>query len=158
MMIAYKLVRVIEAHSASLAGTLLERVQNSEMLTAYRNVPASELKDRVYEIYRHLGQWLLGSSDFDIENRYLEIGTRRAHQEVPISQLVWTILLTKEVLWEFLKDEAAPDRPMEVSGELELLQLLDQFFDRAIYYAALGHERAFTPRGVHEVTASRGRS
>ena len=29
---------------------------------------------------------------------------------------------------------------MEVFGELEMLQLLEQFFDRAIYYASVGYE------------------
>jgi hypothetical protein len=29
----------------------------------------------------------------------------------------------------------------EVFGELEMLQLLDQFFDRAIFYAAVGYEK-----------------
>jgi hypothetical protein len=38
--------------------------------------------------------------------------------------------------------EAAVDRPAEVFGELEMLQLLDQFFDRAIFFAALGYESA----------------
>ena len=65
-----------------------------------------------------------------------------AAQHVPLSQLTWTIILTKENLWEFLKSESVLDRPVEVFGELEMLQLLDQFFDRAIYYAAIGYERA----------------
>jgi len=30
---------------------------------------------------------------------------------------------------------------VEVFGELEMLQLLDQFFDRAIFYASLGYEK-----------------
>jgi hypothetical protein len=29
-----------------------------------------------------------------------------------------------------------------VFGELELLRLLDQFFDRAVYYATEGYEQA----------------
>jgi hypothetical protein len=29
---------------------------------------------------------------------------------------------------------------MELHGELELLHLLGQFFDRALYYAAVGYE------------------
>ncbi len=77
-----------------------------------------------------------------IEERYREIGARRAQQDVPLSQLVWVIVLTKENLWEFLKNEAVMERPAEVFGELEMLQLLDQFFDRAIYYASLGYEQA----------------
>ena len=31
-------------------------------------------------------------------------------------------------------------RAIEIMGELELLQMLDMFFDRAIYYAAVGYE------------------
>ena len=142
MMLAYRLVRLIETHSDTLASSLLHKVQTLESTAAYRNVPPEELKQRVYEIYRHLGDWLLGKSEFDIEKRYLEIGAKRAAQHVPLSQLTWTIILTKENLWEFLKSESVLDRPVEVFGELEMLQLLDQFFDRAIYYAAIGYERA----------------
>jgi hypothetical protein len=148
MMLAYRLVRLIETHSDTLAAGLLEKVQNSELTRSYRHVPPEELKQRVFEIYRHLGEWLLGKTGFDIEQRYEEIGTRRAHQSVPISELIWVIILTKENLWEFLKKESVVERPVEVFGEMEMLQLLDQFFDRAIYYAAAGYERAIS---AHEI-------
>jgi hypothetical protein len=141
MMLAYRLVRLIETHSDRLAASLLERVRSSGLLAEYRLVPAEELKLRVSEIYRHLGEWLTSTSQSDIERRYVEIGARRAAQGVPLSQLSWTIVLTKENLWEYLKKETVMERPTEVFGELEMLQLLDQFFDRAIYYAAVGHEQ-----------------
>jgi hypothetical protein len=153
MMLAYRLVRLIETHSDTLAGNLLEKVQHSEFTQGYRNVPPDELKQRVYEIYRHLGDWLLGKSAFDIEQRYVEIGERRAGQLVPLSDVVWTIILTKENLWEFLKDETVLDRPVEVFGELELLQLLEQFFERAIYYAAVGYEKALAKRAAPATSA-----
>ena len=142
MMLAYRLVRLIEKHSDALAASLLQRVQTSELTCDYRKVPAEELKQRVFEVYRHLGDWLLGKSEFDIEQRYREIGARRVEQNVPLSQLVWVIVLTKENLWEYLKNEAGMERPVEVFGELEMLQLLDQFFDRAIFYASMGYESA----------------
>jgi hypothetical protein len=154
MMLAYRLVRLIETHSDALAAGLLERVQNSELTRDYGNVPDEELKQRVSEIYRHLGDWLLGKTDFDIGRRYREIGARRAEQNVPISQMVWVIVLTKENLWEYLKHEAGMERPAEVFGELEMLQLLDQFFDRAIFHAAVGYEMAIAARGT-ETTATR---
>ena len=118
MMLAYRLVRLIETHSDRLAGTLLERVQGSEILRDYQKDTSEELKTRVYEIYRHLGDWLLGKTEFDIEHRYVEIGERRAQQGVPLSQVVWTIIQTKENLWDFLKREAVLDRPVEFFGEL----------------------------------------
>jgi hypothetical protein len=144
MMLAYRLVRLIETHSDALAASLLERVRCSPLVVEYKRVPAEELTLRVYEIYRHLGEWLLTKRHTEIEARYTEIGARRAAQGVPLSQLSWTIVLTKENLWEYLKKESVMERPTEVFGELEMLQLLDQFFDRAIYYAAIGHEHYMT--------------
>jgi hypothetical protein len=79
-----------------------------------------------------------------------EIGRRRAAQGVPVSQLIWAIALTKENLMEFLARESSMDKPIEICGEMEVLQLLEQFFDRAIYYAALGYERS---RAVHGAAA-----
>ena len=150
MMLAYRLVRLIETHSDALANSLLQRVQTAEAARDYSKVPAEELKTRVYEIYRHLGEWLLGKSEFDIENRYVEIGRRRAQQGVALSQLVWTIIQTKENLWDFLRRESVLDRPVEIFGELELLQLLEQFFERAIYYAAVGFEREMSENASQE--------
>lgn len=143
MLLAYRLVRLIEAHSDQLAGALLERVQSSEKTIAYvTQVPEHELRSRTSEVYQNLGEWLLGKTESDVERRYQEIGARRAVQGVPLTQLISSLILTKDTLWEFLLKEAGVERPVEVFGELELLQLLDQFFDRAIYYAAIGYERA----------------
>ncbi len=154
MMLAYKLVRLIETHSETLSASLLAKVQTSEWTRSYRNVPPAELKDRVFEIYHHLGEWLLGKgASFDLEQRYEEIGGKRVHQGVPISELIWVIILTKVNLWEFLQKESLPERPIEAFGELEMLQLLDEFFDRAIYFASVGYERAMA---AHELPPSRG--
>jgi len=146
MMMLYRLVRLIENHSQALACCLLARVQSSGATPDYKNVPPEELKARVYEIYRHLGEWLMKKDELDLELRYSDIGARRASQGVPLSQLVWAIVLTKENLWEYIKNKSLLERPVEVFGELEMLQLLDQFFDRAIYYAATGYERAIAAR------------
>jgi hypothetical protein len=142
MMMLYRLVRLIETHSQSLAECLLDRVQNSELTQTYQNVPGAELQERVYEIYRHLGEWLIGKDESYLEQRYLQIGARRAIQRVPLSEVIWVIVLTKENLWEFIQKEAVLERPVEVFGELEMLQFLEQFFDRAIYYASVGYEMA----------------
>jgi len=142
MIITYRFVRLIEDHSDALASSLLKKVQQSAACENFDKVPPEELKQRVYEIYRHLGEWLLHKNERDIEQRYMEIGKRRAQQGVPLSQVVWAIVLTKHNLWEFILDEAYPDRPVEILGKQELLQLLDQFFDRAVHSAAVGYERA----------------
>ena len=156
MMMLYRLVRVIETHSQSLATCLLDRVRDSDLTENYqRNVPGEELRDRVYEIYRHLGEWLIAKDESQLEQRYLEIGARRAVQRVPMSEVIWVIIMTKENLWEFVKKEAVLERPVEVFGELEMLQLLEQFFDRAIYYASIGYELEITEQVLRESAPSK---
>ena len=56
----------------------------------------------------------------------------RASQRVPVSEVIWVIVLTKENLWEFIQKEAVLERPVEVFGELEMLQLLEQFFAQGL--------------------------
>jgi hypothetical protein len=153
MMLGYRLLRLVETHSEALAAGLLEKTQQSPLLPGYREVPPGELEQRVYEIYRHLAEWLLGKTELDVEKRYLEIGAKRAHQHVPLSQLIWAIILTKRNLWDFMQQEAVLDRPAEISGELEVEQLLDQFFDRAIFYAAVGYERACVSEPLQHASA-----
>jgi hypothetical protein len=156
MMISYRLVRLIETHADTLAVGLEKRVLSSAHATFFHTIPAHELRERVYEIYRHLGDWLLGKNQVDIEQRYREIGARRARQKVPLAEVIQVIVLTKENLWDFLRSEAVADRAVEIMGELELLQMLEQFFDRAIYFAAVGYEEQMEHLRLqeHEVVAS----
>jgi hypothetical protein len=153
MMMLYRLVRLIEGNAQALAACLLDRVQNSEATPDYENVPPEELKERVHEIYRHLGDWLITKDESDLAQRYLKIGARRAQQKVPFNQVLWAITLTKDNLLEFLKKESLPDRPVEVFGELEMMQMVNHFFDRAIYYAAIGYERTLAEQAIAEELA-----
>ena len=154
MLLAYRIVKLIETHSDGLARSLQRRYRECGKVSAYSNVPAGELTDKVYDVYRHLGNWLLGKTESDIEQRYLEIGAQRAAQGVPVSQVVWMICLVRENLWDYMREHAELERPAEIFSELELLEMLDQFFHLAIYYAALGHERAMAGYSVKAETVS----
>lgn len=148
--LGWRLVRLIEQHADPLAKGLWERLQASPRTSDYvRRVPPEELESRVGEIYQHLGEWLLKKTEADVERRYTAIGERRYAQGVRLSQLLFMIVATKEHLWEYVSREALADRPVELFQELELFQLVDQFFDRALYFAAVGFERAESAGRVH---------
>jgi hypothetical protein len=95
----------------------------------------------------------MGKDESQLEQRYVLIGSRRAGQRVPLSELIWVIVLTKENLWDFIKKESVLERPVEVFGELEMLQLLEQFFDRAIYHASVGYEQAVAESALGATSA-----
>ncbi len=141
--LGWRLVRLIETHSEQLARGLEQRIEDSERCSEFvEKVPPEELKQRVYDIYHHLGEWLLKKTESEVERRYMEIGARRQRQGVSLSQVLFVIIATKEHLWEYVAKEALADRPVELFQELELFQLVEQFFDRALYFAAIGYERA----------------
>jgi hypothetical protein len=140
-MIALRLVRLIERHSDELTAELVAKLEASSRTADLRKVPVEELRNRIQEILRHLSEWLLTKTGHDIEQRYFELGERRASQGVALSDFCWSIVMTKEHLWDFLQRQGFLHGPVEIYGEMELLRLLDQFFDRSLCFATEGYEQ-----------------
>ena len=156
-MIALGLVHVIERHSYELAAELIAKLETSSRTADLRKVPVEELRREIQEILRHLGEWLLIKTGHDIKQRYFEIGERRASQRVALSDLCWALALTKGHLWEFLQRHGVMGSPIEIYGEMDLLRLLDQFFDRALCFAAEGHEQYVPSRNALTVTSAKAK-
>ena len=151
MVLAYRIVRLIETHSEELAASELEAVRVCERTPVFRDtVPAEEFQATVVETYRQLGKWLLGQSECDIQRRYVEIGRRRHSQSVPLPHLIWAIVMIKDHLWDFLKKNAKSIDPLEPFPEQQVHQQLGQFFDRVIYSLAVGYENATRAANVPE--------
>jgi hypothetical protein len=139
-MLGAHLVRLIEGNADELAEGLVKKLRLSDRTTEFRNVPPEELQKGAREVYTNLGDWLLTKTESDIELRYTQLGARRAAQGIPVAQLLWAVLLSKEHLFAFLQREGFAEGVVQLYGELELMQMLDQFFDRVLYYAVVGYE------------------
>jgi predicted transcriptional regulator len=141
-MIALRLVRLIEDHSDELVNDLLGKFKSSEHTQDMTKVPEHELRQRVHEILNHLGEWLLDKKEEDVRRRYVELGLRRTSQGVSLTSFCWAMVLTKQHIRDFIARQGFLRGALEMYGELELLQMLDQFFDHALCYAAEGYEQA----------------
>lgn len=139
-MVALRLVRLIESHSEELADGFVQKLLTSERTSSYRKLPVKELRSAALHVYQNLGDWLLTKTESDVELRYKELGLKRANEGVPLSQFMASMLMTKEHLWSFLRREAMSDGALQLYGELEFLQSLGTFYDRAVYYASMGYE------------------
>jgi hypothetical protein len=157
-MLSYRLIRVIEYHSDSLTANLVRKVLAAERTTAYRTIPSEELKQRVQEIYHHLGTWLMDKNAPEVELRYTAIGSRLAEQDVPLSELIWAITLTKQTICEYLEDVTSPGHISDMVDKLEMLYLLGQFFDEATHAAAVGYEWALEAKSLKEKPDKSNRS
>jgi len=150
-MLAIRLVRSIEAHCEALSLELTEQIHKSSRTTDFRRIPPKDLQMAAAEVYRNLGEWLLQKTETEIARYFKAVAAQRSDQGISLHQLIWALILTRDHLRHFLRREGLVDNIVVLHGELELHQLLDQFFDRALYYAVLGYEEA---RGE---TASRPR-
>jgi hypothetical protein len=141
-MLSTRLVRLIETHSEALSRALAAEIRASERTSDFREIPEHELQLGAIELYRHVGEWLLQKTEDDIARRFKAIAARRAAQGIRLQQFVWAMMMTRDQMLRFLRREAFADNIVALHSELELRQLLYQFFDRGIYYAVVGYEEA----------------
>lgn len=144
-MIALRLIRLIEEHCDQIAGAVAAKVRSSPHASQMQKVAEPELIAGLQELLQHLSEWLLTKTESDIENRYTAMADRRAKQRVPFSDCCWAIVITKEYLWDYLQRQGFLRNPIELYGEMELLSLLNQFFDRAVCYMAEGYQHSAPP-------------
>ena len=142
-MFAFKLIQLIETRSEQLSEGLMHRLnKNDRCIELLRRVPSDELRRRSHEIYRNLNDWLRNKTESEIEERYIGLGMKRAKQGVPYTDFLWAVSTTKEHLWEFMQAEGLFAEPVDLFGGMDLLHSLDRFFDRILYFAAVGYQGA----------------
>lgn len=139
-MVASRLIHLIESHSREVANAVASRICGSRQATGLQTIPKGEIYTKTQDLLDHLGEWLLTKSDEDIRRRYFDSGVARANQGVALADLCRSIVLTKQYLWEYLQNQAFARNAAEIYGEMELLRLLGQFFDRALCYTVEGYE------------------
>jgi hypothetical protein len=139
-MLSDSLVQMIEDHAEELTHSLVTDLKSNKRTTHYHHLTGDELHRITYEVYRHLGHWLVSKTEGAIESSYTELGKRRFGEGVPLSEVVSALILTKLHLREYVRFSGLSDSAMDLHRELELQQLIGQFFDKAIYYTVKGYE------------------
>jgi len=147
-MLGLKLVRLIEKHSDEIAEELLARLQESERTPAFRNIREGEVRATLISLYSHLEDWLLTKAESDVERYFRNLGARRAGEGIPPSQLACALLMYKAQLLKFIRMESTADSALELYVERELMEAIEHFFDRAVYYGLVGYEERERGRAV----------
>ena len=65
----------------------------------------------------------------------------RWNDTVQQSQLAWALMMSKRQLWAYIYRESGVDKAFELYSELEFLEMLDSFYDRAVFFALVGYEQ-----------------
>jgi histidine kinase-like protein len=134
----------IETHAEQLTERVIEAVRTSPETAFLRDVSKEELKRRFFDLYRNLGRWLSEKNDDEIEAIYGEIGRRRCREGVPLNALIYTLMLVKKHLWEYIQRNIVPASEGRLYEEVQVIEMMTRFFDRAVYHTVRGYEESWT--------------
>lgn len=152
-MLTSRLIHLIGTHADSLAREATEDILTNERTHSVRRVPRGELEQRIAQVYHSLGSWIGEPSQAAVQKEYEEWGRTRLRQGIPLSEIVYCVILIKTHLRRFIRehgliafsdDRVTPDElvPVELYGIQELNYMVGEFFDRALYHMARGYEAA----------------
>ena len=143
-MLSARLVRVIEEHAEELTRGVLSDLAANPRTPAYHNLPADELHRRVYDVYHNLGRWLGDKTEDHVEATFGGLGRKRCSEGVPLSEVVYALVLIKDHLREYIRAVGLVDSAVELYLEEELHLSIGHFFDRALYHTVKGYEAEAT--------------
>jgi hypothetical protein len=139
---------MVEDHAEQLTSGLIADLKHNPRTTGYYKFTDAELHDRVFHVYHDLGEWLGSKSEGLVEAHYSNLGKRRAIENVPLSQVLYALIRTKSQLLDYIRRAGLIDSVVDLYQAQEFRRLVDNFFDKAVYYTARGYERQFDVAGA----------
>ena len=100
-----------------------------------------ELHYRTYAVYRNLGHWISQRTEDTIAASYADLAIRRFAEGVPLEEIVFALIATKNHLYSYVRTTGLVDSAVELHQERELRRLIGHFFDNAIFYTVRAYER-----------------
>ena len=139
-MLSDRLIRIIESRAEELTSGAVKKLQSSPHTRSYHALSQDELHRWLFEVYHDLGRWLLKNTDHAIQARYGELGKQRFREGIPLAEVLWALVLTKDHMRECIGNSMSADSALELHREQEIYRLIGRFFDRAVCYAAEAYE------------------
>ena len=150
-MISAKVVELIEIHASQLTKDVTHDLVTNARTPAFRTVARQDLEERVFQIFHHLGNWIGDSKSARVAAEFSEWGGHRFNQEIPISEIVYAIIVLKQHLRRYIGDNGLVDAafprsegdyvlPMHLHSLQDLNARVGGFFDEALYHLARGYE------------------
>jgi hypothetical protein len=150
-MIGAKLIELIEIHANHLTRDVAQDLATNTRTPGFRTVSREELEKRVFDIFHHLGNWIGDPKAASVEAEFSGWGKRRFDQRIPISEIVYAIIILKQHLRRYISDNGLVEAafpliegdyvlPMHLQSVQELNARVGKFFDEALYHLTRGYE------------------
>lgn len=143
MVVATKLIKIIEKNSDTIADKWVDEVTTSPYTRSYWNVSREELQERAASICQRIGYFLGKRLPKErLAAFYRRIGEARRAQGYEVEEVVMALLLLKRQIWLFVMQEGFLNINLELYQALELNNRVVLYFDRAIYFVAQAYSEA----------------
>ena len=150
-MISAKLIELIEIHATRLTKDVARDMSTNDRTLGFRAVPEEDLEQRIFQILHHLGNWIGDPKSERVQAEFSQWGSRRFDQGIPLSEIVFAIIVLKQHLRRYIQDNGLVDAafpriesdyvlPMHLHSLQDLNVRVGQFFDEALYHLACGYE------------------
>jgi hypothetical protein len=158
-MMGTRLLLLIQAHAGALTHDVVQDLRSNERTPTFRRLNPADVEARVSALFYNLGKWIGDADENAVRTEYEDMGRTRFREGVPVSELVYALLIGKHHLRRYIREHGlvdfAGDRivpqellPFELHSIQELNYQVGEFFDRALYHLARGHEQE-AARRVH---------
>jgi len=136
-----KLVDLIESNASELTASYVLSIQRDPRMTRYQGFDQKEIFQRAYRVYSQLGRWVSHeTTKEEMKNYWTALGRQRRKEGFPFSEIVLSLCHIRRVLWEKVQSEGLLDTVLDLYHAMDLHQRVILFFDRALYFAAVGYE------------------
>ena len=151
-MLGSRLLLLIQAHASPLTHDVVTDLMTNPRTPTFRRLDPADVETRVSKLFYNLGKWIGDPDENPVRAEYEEMGRSRFRDGVPVSELVYALLITKHHMRRYIREHGlvdfAGDRiaaqellPVELYSIQELNYQVGDFFDRALYHLARGYER-----------------
>ena len=139
--VTHKLVHLIEKNACELTNNWLRDIKQNSSLPTYKGYDEKELYHRAFRVYSQLGRWISYETAKDeIRLYWTALGQQRREEGFALSEIIQSLAMIRKHLWQKVQSEGLLDTALDLYQAIELYNRVMLFFDRAIYYAALGYE------------------
>ena len=136
-----KLVDLIERSADELTTSYVEDIRRDPRMPSYQGFDQREIYKRAFRVYSQLGKWISReTTKEDVRSYWTALGRQRRREGFPFSEIVLSLCHIRRLLWAKIQAAGLLDTALDLYQAMDLQHRVLLFFDRAIYYAAVGYE------------------
>ncbi len=137
-----RLVKLIESHADELSRNLLQDLRKRDSTSTFHTHDEKEIYERAFNVYSHLGKWISReTTKEEIAKHYTALGAKRRKEGFALSEIIQALIMTRRHLWLKVLAEGFLDTALDLNQALDLNNRVMLFFDRAIFYTAVGYQQ-----------------